>query len=499
MKPIDELKRRLLEIAHLSSALALLHWDQEVHMPKKGGASRALVIAELTGLIHQKLVALDVDRVLTKLQLAVKKGTLKGKDKVIVLETARTFERERKLPEAFVRDMAETISKAQSVWATARAQNNFTLFRPWLEKIVALKRKEATYVGYRASPYDALLDAFEPDMTTQEAARILHDLKDFLVSFLKELQSRPQAAKQRLSLKATFPIAEQKKFNAVLASEIGFDLAAGVIEESTHPFTTNFHPHDVRFTTRYRTDDIIHAIGSTIHEAGHGLYEQGLPAEHFGTPLAEAVSLGVHESQSRMWENMIGKSKPFWRYFYPKLKKQFPEAFGKITLEDFYHAINRVTPSLIRTEADEVTYNLHIIIRFEIEKELIEGSIAVRDVPLIWQSKVKEYLGISVKDDAHGALQDVHWSAGLFGYFPTYTFGNLYAAQFFAAMERELPVTALLAKGTFGPVREWLRKHIHSHGKRYTAGALVKKVTGEPLNSRYFADYLKKKYRDIKK
>lgn len=499
MKQIDELKRRLLEVAHVSSALALLHWDQEVHMPKKGAASRALTIAELTGLMHQKIVALDHGRVLTTLKSAVKKGTIKGKNKIIVLETLRTFEREQKFPEAFVREMAETLSQAQGVWADARARDDFALFLPWLEKIVKLKRREAAYVGYRASPYDALLDAFEPGMTAEEASRILNDLKDFLVPFLKELRVRPAGKAQGVSLKGNFPVARQKEFNAMVAREIGFDLEAGVIEESTHPFTTNFHPHDVRFTTRYRVNDVMHAIGSTIHEAGHGLYEQGLPAEHFGTPLAEAVSLGIHESQSRMWENMIGKSTAFWRHFYPKLKKQFPAPFGKITLQDFCRAINQVSPSLIRTEADEVTYNLHIVVRFEIERELIEGTLAVKDVPAVWRSKMKDYLGISVPSDARGVLQDVHWSAGLFGYFPTYAFGNLYAAQFFAAMERELPVSRLVARGAFGPVREWLRRHIHARGKTYTASALARKVTGEPLNSRYFAEYLKKKYKNTKK
>jgi carboxypeptidase Taq len=285
------------------------------------------------------------------------------------------------------------------------------------------------------------------------------------------------------------------KFNKFVVQKIGFDFDAGRLDTTTHPFATGLHPEDVRITTRYKEDDVLYSLGSAIHEAGHGLYEQGLPSEHFGTPLAEAVSLGIHESQSRMWENLIGKSEPFWKYFYPKLQKEFPEPFRKVSLKDFYRAINNVTPSLIRTEADEVTYNLHIILRFEIEKEMIEGSIDLKDLPNIWRAKMKEYFGISVPNDTLGVLQDVHWSTGLIGYFPTYSFGNLYSAQFFAAMKRDIPDAGKkIAAGKFEEIREWLRHHIHSRGKLYKAGALVKKVTGEPLRSAYFIDYLKQKY-----
>jgi carboxypeptidase Taq len=273
---------------------------------------------------------------------------------------------------------------------------------------------------------------------------------------------------------------------------------AGRIDISTHPFCSGFNPNDVRMTTRYRPDDILYSIGSTIHETGHGLYEQGLLAEHFGTPLSESVSLGIHESQSRMWENIIGKSEAFWKHFYPKLQKDFPKPFKKLPLKEFLKTVNKVNPSLIRTEADEVTYNLHVILRFEIEKDMIEGKIKLEDLPEIWNSKVKKYLGIEVPNDTLGVLQDVHWSTGGIGYFPTYSLGNLYSAQFYAAMKKNIPdIEKQISGGRFDQILGWLRKNIHNHGKIYKASELVKKVTGEKLSSKYFNEYIQKKYTDI--
>lgn len=494
LTPIKELKSRLVEVSHLSSILSLLHWDQEVYLPAKAGEARAAAISNLSSLVHKKFVEIDADGLLTKLKKQLDAKKLKGGEAVIVAETWRSFERASKLPDAFVRELAETTSLAQGVWVKARQTNNFKLFLPWLAKIVKLKQKEAKLIGYKDSPYDALLDEYEPGMTTVEAAKILNDLKDFLVPFLKSIRQTKTASNGK-KVKGWFPIAEQEEFNKFIIGKLGFDLEAGRLDKTVHPFASGLHPYDVRITTRYTEDDALYAIGSTIHEAGHGLYEQGLAAEHFGTPLAESVSLGIHESQSRLWENNIGKSLPFWKYFYPKLQKKWPKPFAKVSLSEFYKIYNKVEPSLIRTESDEVTYNLHIILRFEIEKEMIEGSIDLADLPKIWQAKMKEYLGIDVPTDSLGVLQDVHWSGGGIGYFPTYSFGNLYAAQFFVTMKKAIPdLDKQIAKGEFGPARAWLNKHIHAHGKTYTASALVKKVTGEDLNSCYFTDYLKEKY-----
>lgn len=496
-KEIKALKERIAELAHLGSMGSLLGWDQAVNLPEKAVEARAETSAFISNLYHQKITSLDNDGILSSLKKDLDKGVLKGKNAAIVYEIWREFERAQKIPASHVREFTIVTSRAQSVWAKARETNDFALFLPWLTKIVKLLRKEAEYVGYAESPYDALIDIYEPGMTSGEAYRVLNDLKDFLVPLLKKIKS----SKVKISpakLKGKFPLDKQIAFNTYIAERMGFDFNKGKIDVSTHPFTTSFHPTDVRFTTRYSTSDVMYAVGSTVHEAGHGLYEQGLSVDHFGTPLAQAISLGIHESQSRMWENLIGKSKSFWKFFYPKLQKDFPEPYKKVPFEEFYKIINKVTPSLIRTEADEVTYNLHIIIRFEIEKEMIEGTIDLKDLPAIWKAKVKDYLGVDVPNDTLGVLQDVHWSCGNIGYFPTYTFGNLYSAQFFNALKREIPdIDKKMTKGGFAEIREWLRKNIHAHGKLYTADKLAKKLTGETLNSKYFCDYLEQKYKDI--
>jgi carboxypeptidase Taq len=500
-KPIDELKKRLRNVSHLVSILNLLEWDRDVMMPKKGSDARAASIAHLAGMIHEKFVSIDSDGLLTDLKRKLDLKKLKDSEATIVSETWRTFDRQRKLPEKFVEESAEAVSKAHTVWAEAREKNDFKLFLPWLEKIIRLKRKEADYVGYGSSPYDALIDVFEPGMTAESTARVLNDLKKFLMPFIARIAAstkRMSAKGPTRGIKGHFPIEQQAAFNEMVARKIGFDLEAGRIDATTHPFALGIHPTDVRITTRYNESDPLYSFASVIHEVGHGLYEQGLPAEHFGTPLAEFVSLGIHESQSRMWQNFIAQSRPFWRYFYPKLQKEFPKPFRKIPAEDFYRAMNKVEPSFIRTESDEVTYNLHIILRFEIEKGLIEGTIKAKDLPKVWKSKMKEYFGIKVPTDSLGVLQDVHWSSGLIGYFPTYSLGNLYAAQFFMRMKKDMPnMNRQIAKGEFGPIKSWLRKNIHMHGKTHTAAQLVERVTGEPLTSKYFINYLEAKYGNL--
>jgi carboxypeptidase Taq len=531
---MTELKRRLADLSHVTTAISILNWDQETYMPAKAGDSRAENLSYLSGLAHKMFVDINKDKLLSKLNAALDGKQIKGKDAVVVYNTWRSYEREKKLPEAFVKELSYTTSKAQHIWADARSKNKFELFAPWLSKIVALKRTEARYVGFNnkgGSPYDALIDTYEPGTTTEDASRILNDLKDFLIPFLKKIQDgkiskdaeNASDIKDSKDAKATIsskdaksasgsiiqikdiPIARQFAFNTFLAKSLGFDLESGKIAESTHPFSMGINPNDVRFTTRYRADDFFYAIGATIHEAGHALYEQGLPAEHFGTPLAEAISLGIHESQSRMWENTIGKSREFCVWLSKHIEKEFGDCFALsdggetcLTPENLYTHVNQVNPSFIRTEADEATYNLHIIIRFEIERELIEGSIEVKDVPQIWKSKMQEYLGIQVATHAQGSLQDVHWSCGLFGYFPAYSFGNLYAAQFWNSLIKENPQAyKQIAKGDFRQILAWLRKSIHAHGRTYSASDLVKKVTGEELNSRYFAEYLEKKYKGL--
>ncbi len=501
MKPIEILKERLTVLTYLESAQNILGWDQEVQMPMKGIQARATTQAHLSSIIHTKFLDIDHDGVLSGLKKKLDEKKLKGNDAIIVADAWREYERERKLPEPFVKELAELISTAQHQWQKAREKNSFKDFEPWLTKVIAMKRKETELVGYEKSPYDALIDTYEPGMTTDVASGILEDLKDFLVPYLAKIKASKEFKNKRFDrsrIVGRFPIEQQRLLNEQLAERLGFDLDAGKIEKSAHPFTISFHPHDVRFTTRYSETDVLESIGPTIHEAGHALYEQGLLPEHFGTAIGEAISLGIHESQSRMWENLIGNSREFWKYFYPKLQKQFPMPFSQIQNDEFYHIVNRVKPSLIRVQADEVTYNLHIILRFELEKALIEGTLKVKDLPQAWNAKMKQYFGINVPKDSVGVLQDVHWSVGLIGYFPTYSFGNLYASQFYAIMQKEIPdIKKKITKGEFGTIREWLRKNIHATGKTYSAAALVEKLTGEPLTSKYYKKYIEEKYNEL--
>lgn len=496
---LDKLKLRLTDIEHLGAALALLDWDMSVNMPPKASETRAKIVATLSSLAHTQFTDPEIGKLLFSLKRFEKQGMLDAKESAIYREVNRSYVKELKLPDAFVNELARTTSEAHGIWVQARKSSNFKLFSPQLSKIVELKRRQADYLGWKESPYDALLEDFEPGLTSEEVSSKFHHLKEFLTDYVKKISN----SKVRIStskLKGVFDVATEKEFNRFVASKVGFDFEAGRMDESAHPFSTSFGPGDARITTRYKEDDVLYSLGSTIHEVGHALYEQGLKSEYHGTPLGTSVSLGIHESQSRLWENLVGKSFPFWKYFYPNLQKFFTKPFNNLQLEEFYNIINLVKPSLIRTEADEVTYNLHIVIRFEIEKELIDGSIEVKDLPKIWNSKYKEYLGVKIPDDATGVLQDVHWSAGLFGYFPTYTLGNLYSAQFYNKAKQDMPnLEKLFSKGKFQPFLSWLRTNIHEHGKLFTAAELCQRVTGEGLNPEHYMRYITGKYNKIYK
>lgn len=487
-------KNKLMEIHRLQSAVGLLHWDMQTYMPPAGARERSDTIATLAALIHDKFTSVKFEKELKTLR---QKQDLNAREKSIINEVWRDFSRQKKLPRDFVKELARASSEGHAIWVEARKKSNFKLFQPQLEKLIQLKRKEAQLVGFKESPYDALIDVFEPRMTAAELSPIFYELREFLVPLVKKIRSSKVKPKKSL-IRGDFPIAEQKKFSEKVIAKIGFNLERGRLDTAVHPFCIQFHPHDVRITTRYNTEDLLYCLTSVIHEAGHALYEQGILPENFGTPLGESISLGVHESQSRLWENIVGRSIPFWQFFYPLLQKTFPTPFSKVSLRYFYQVVNSVKSSFIRTEADEVTYNLHIILRFEIEKELIEGSIEVKDLPKIWNAKVKELLGLNVPNDAKGVLQDVHWSEGLFGYFPTYTLGNLYAAQFYEAAKRDIPkLEERISRGHFQPLLKWLRENIHIHGKFYSADELVRKVTGKPLTAEPFIKYIKSKYSKI--
>ncbi len=489
-KDVTLLRDKLLTIARLGSAVALLGWDEEVNLPKKAHAYRGEVKAQLASDLHEKVTDKSFTQLVRDLNEDEIFASLTVNDQVIVREVLRDVERAQKIPAELVRESAELTSQAFGAWTEARKKSDFSIFQPYLEKIVKLNRREAEYLGYKESPYDALLDGFEPGLT----ARKVENLFMPLAAELKELILQASQQKVPTLPKARYDLLAQKKLNEAVAAKMGYDLEAGRLDVSPHPFTIDFHPTDVRITTRYSENDFWEALGSTIHETGHALYQQGLPPGDFGTPLGEPVSLGVHESQSRIWENFVGKSRSFVEYLYPLLIEYFGIETIQYTPDELYTWLNRVQPNLIRVESDEVTYNMHILLRFEIEKGLMEGTIKVEDVPHMWQEKVKEYLGIEVTNDAMGALQDVHWSHGTLGYFPTYTLGNIYSAQLYNSINKAVPdLSSKFEEGNFQPFLNWLRKEIHQYGRTYEPEELIARATGKPVSSEYLLEHLRSK------
>lgn len=491
----DAFVRLTKEIKTLQTVAGLLGWDQETHMPPKAGAIRAAQMETLSSLVHDRLVAPQLWALVE--ELSGRGGELTPEQNANVREMRRTANRERKMPAELVREMARTTALAHDAWVKARRESKFELYAPSLEKIVELKRREAAAVGYEGGHvYDPLLDDFEPGMKTPEAKAVLSGLRDQLVGILKQIRNSKRAPKEHLVPPGTrFPQVQQREFGLSVVRAMGFDLEAGSLDTANHPFCSSAGPTDVRLTTRYDEEDVASCFFSIVHETGHGLYEQGFLHDHFGTPMAEAVSSGIHESQSRLWENQICRGRAFWSYQYPKLQAAFPSQLNGVTLDDFYFKINEVTPSLIRVEADELTYNLHILLRFEIECDLLTGTISVSNLPKVWNQKMDQLLGLVPPTDAQGVLQDIHWSFGGIGYFPTYTLGNLYAAQFMQAVRRDLPdLDARLGRGELLTLREWLREKIHRHGKQYRAGELVQRVTGSPLSPEPFLAYLRGKF-----
>jgi carboxypeptidase Taq len=490
----DRLCAHAREVALLSSTQSLLGWDERTKLPPAAGEYRAEQMSFLAGLIHKKQTAPEVGEWLAELvdsRLAADPHSETGAD---IANLRRDYERKTKLPQSLVEELAKLSVLGQQLWVEARKANDFASFRPLLERMVELKRQEAAAIGYVDVPYDALLDEYEPGAKTAEVARVLAGLREQLVPLVAQIATsrrRPNLD----TLKRQFPIALQEKFGRLTAEAIGFDFRQGRLDVTDHPFCAGMGPRDVRLTTRYEENFLPGALFSTLHEAGHGIYEQGLPTDRYGLPTGEAVSLGIHESQSRMWENFVGRSRAFWEHFFPQAQASFPDALASVTLDDFYFAINDVRPSLIRTESDEATYNLHIMVRFELEQDLLEGNLRVADLPAAWNAKYREYLGIESPTDSDGVLQDVHWSGGAIGYFPTYSLGNLYAAQLFEAAERDLGnLQAMFRRGEFLPLRDWLRKHIHSQGRRYPAAELAQRATGCQLSHDALLRHLRAKF-----
>lgn len=501
MEPREIILKELLEASHLEGIEALLSWDQETYMPEGAGAARAEQVAYISTLMHEKRVGEPLKNALEEL-IDLETGelrimTLSDRETRQLKEIWRDYRMESLLPSEFVTNLAKHASVSQQAWVRARKDNDFASFEPFLSKMVDLQKEKANYLAKGSTPYDSLLDQFEPDMTSEKVAELFGEIRQRLVPLIQNINE----VKHRVSgsiLTKEYNVDDQWDFGIAMLKAIGFDTHIGRQDRSAHPFTTSTHPTDVRTTTRLQENDLKSALLSTLHEGGHALYEQGLPVEEYGNPLGQSISLGIHESQSRLWENLVGLSPAFWRFAYPKLLAKFPDQLKNTDRDKFYAAMNRVKPSLIRVEADEATYNLHIMLRFEIEKMLINEDFPVKELPGLWNEKMEEYLGITPPTDSEGVLQDVHWSFGAFGYFPTYTLGNLYSVQFYNQALIDIPgLEESCGRGDFTGLLEWLRKNIHSLGRSRKAEELVVEITGQPLSAQPFMDYLEAKYKNL--
>ncbi len=483
----------MAKLADVRSALALMQWDQETYMPVKGASFRARQVATLSEMAHELATAEQLGDLMDSLQDAVH---LSETEKKNIYLNRQDFQKQKKYPGAFVRKMSEAVSRSFNAWNLAKKQNRFALFENELAELVELKKEETGILGYEGHPYDALMDEFEKGCTVKGLDRIFGNMLPKLRSLLEKIEQSETVQDAFL-----FRSCDKKKqwdFGMQVIAELGFDFEAGRQDISSHPFSTSFNKYDVRITTRIDEHDFSSMLFSCIHETGHALYEQGLPESEYGLPSGEFSSLGIHESQSRLWENHVGRSRAYWNFQYPKLLKQFPEAFGEIPEELFYKAINKVKPSLIRTESDELTYHFHVKIRYEIEKMLIGGELNTADIPACWNEQYKKWLGVDVPDDQQGCLQDVHWSHGSFGYFPTYSLGSFYAAQFFAgATKSDGGLPEKMEKGNTKDLLGWLRQRVHAEGRIYNSEEICQRVTGEPLNVQYFLDYMLDKYGKI--
>jgi carboxypeptidase Taq len=463
-------------------------------MPRGGAVHRGNQMALLAGIYHERATDPRVGELLSAVEGSELTDDPESAAAVNLREWRRTFDRLTRLPRSLVEELARTTSLAQHEWVAARAASDFGHFRPWLETIVALKRNEADCLGYEHDPYDALLDEYEPGARSRDVAALFDTLRTALVPLIAGIAGSSQQPDRAL-LKREFPIDRQRFFGEAMAAALGFDFSRGRLDVTAHPFCTGIGPGDCRITTRYETHDLGDSFFGILHEVGHGLYEQGLDPAHTGTPMGESVSLGVHESQSRLWENAVGRGRAFWSYAFPLARRIFHDALGDVDADAFHFAVNLVEPSLNRVRADEVTYNLHVLIRFDLERALLHGDLPVADLPAAWSGKYREYLGIVPESDAEGCLQDVHWSAGLFGYFPTYTLGNIYGAQFFARARDELgDLDEPFARGEFGALLGWLRNRIHRHGHRYRSSELVWRVTGSAPDPQPLLRALESKY-----
>ncbi len=491
---LNQLKQILGEIADLSRAASVLGWDQQVNMPPGGGEARGQQLATLGKLAQEKFISDEVGRLLEELKSEY--ADPETDDGAMIRVAARDYDKAKRVPPEFVARQAMVTSKAFEAWVKAKDKSDFSTFQPHLEKVLELVKEYISFFPPAEHPYDVLLDDYEPGMKTAEVREIFGNLRPKQVELIRAIRDAKQVKNDFLRKK--YPERKVWEFSERIIEKFGYDFSRGRQDKAPHPFATTFSVNDVRITNRFEPDNPLATLFSAMHEAGHAMYEQGINPAYERTPLANGASLAVHESQSRMWENIVGRSLPFWEHFFPELKKTFPSQLDGVGVKAFYKAVNKVEPSLIRVNADEATYNLHIMLRLEIEIGMVEGGIAVKDLPEIWKAKMREYLGITPPDDARGVLQDVHWSYGSIGYFSTYALGNIISAQLWEAVNKDIrDLDDQIRKGKFDELRGWLHEKIHVHGRKYDPQDLVQKVTGSRINSDAYVRYLTTKYSDI--
>lgn len=492
----QNLVQKLEEIAHLNGVMSTLGWDQEVMMPAGAGEARAKQMTALAGVIHERMTDPALGDCLNELK-EKNSDCLSEVERCNIREALHSYELETKVPKRLVQELAELSSRGQGIWVMARQKNKFSDFAPVLKRFLALKTEWAQCVSPDLNPYDANIDLFERGTTMDMITPLFERLKQTLIPLIEAIQNHPQQP-DTLFLQGRFALDKQEALARKISQDIGFNIQQGRIDVSVHPFCGGSHPTDVRITTRYKDSDFIESLYSVIHETGHALYEQGRPYELGDVPAAESLTMGIHESQSLFWERMIAQSKPFCSHYFDTIRATFPDNLQSATVDSFYRAINTCKPGFIRVEADEVTYPLHVILRYEIEKGLFDDSIRVDDLPGIWNELVQKYLGITPPTDTLGVLQDSHWSGGAFGYFPSYTLGAIYACQFYNTLMTEQPETEMnIATGNFAPIKGWLNEKIHRQGRLYTPQELVQRVTGEALSPHHFIHYLTTKYSEI--
>lgn len=493
-----ELFRGLLQkIQSYHEAVALMNWDLRTGAPRKGAETRARTIGLLSTEAFRMGISPEMGEYLGFLSQPVVLNELDDTQRRMVLDVKEDYDRSVKIPPEKFQAYTELTAHAETLWEDFKENADFQGFAPYLTQIVEKTQEFIDYWGPQATRYDTLLHMYEPDLTVEKLDHVFGQLRDRLVPLVEAVtnaQNKPEAA----FLKGQYDVGQQEKFGLFLLEQIGYDFEGGRVDETVHPFETTINHGDVRITTNYKQNDVASAIFSSLHEGGHALYEQNVADELAETPLGQGTSMGIHESQSRFWENFIGRSQAFWNRYFGDLQQHFPEQLKDVTAEAFFRAVNRAENSLIRIEADELTYNLHIIIRYEIEKMLFNEGLQVSELPKVWNEKYQSYLGLTPPDDELGVLQDVHWSGGLFGYFPSYALGNMYAAQIAGTLRKEIPeLDALVEAGNFQPVKEWLTDKIYKYGKSRKPAEIIKAVTGEDLNPDYLADYLEQKFKSI--